>query len=423
MIARFLALCASLFAGAASAMTPQPIWDGAPYDLYTGTYAGAPVVYFVGALRPSPDAHVWRSDGTAAGTVDIAPSAPFRLATRDAGGLYFMSGCDLFASDGSAAGTAPLRSFGACGNTLGLANAALDDTAIVYGYDAGAYFVRAGAAEIHQDVPGLYELDVGSHAAWFTYTPPPTLERLAGRFEGAARTVTGLPFNDGAGDRYPHRSRAFDRGFCFKATWSHIFELWCALDTDASPRHITPAESPDGIFLRDDVNLIPYGSRMLFVDGYFNVWVSDGTNAGTRILASNAVYNCIAVDRDRAFFVTADYLNGVVAVWITDGTPEHTTSILTTNVSIGLTCDSFNAPKPAPRIGDTTFLTLSNGLLATDGTTPGTSYVLDDAIPPKPIVASKIAAVGSTLLLIANGAGGAQQLMALPMTLSADGFE
>jgi trimeric autotransporter adhesin len=302
-------------------------------DICPGGCSGWPhfLTVFNGALYFSADdgvhgAEIWKSDGTAAGTtlvIDLNPglksSNPRFLA---AGGILYVSaddgvhGRELWKTDGTAAGTRMVADInpGAAGSDPGLRA------------DVGGRLLLAADDGVHGREPWLSD---GSGAG----------------------TALLKDVNPGAGDSMP---------------------LWptYSLENDA-----LDLGGGSFLFQADDG---AHGAEP---------WLSDGTAAGTSLLldadpgSESSTPHGFTRLGSRIFFVANEASTGL-ELWSTDGTPGGTALFLDIDPGAG-----HGFPTQLTLVGSKIFFAANDGthgreLWSTDGTVPGTAMVKD--VNPNP---------------------------------------
>jgi len=257
---------------------------------------------------------VWRTDGTAAGTwrvSELAGGVCSGLTGERARHTTFkeqvwlgadngLTGCELFATDGTAPGTRLVADL-----APGSGSSYPQD---LYAASGGLYFSAMDAAH--------------GHELWFT----------DGSTSGTRLVADYVPGPDGS---YPEPIGAVGGGFAFTAyseTLGYEHPHW----TDGRNGVIRLAEAvtlPGGLEV---------GGRLVFFAGESRhgrePWVTDGTPAGTRLLVdlhpgpdSSVWGSSVARGSLGAYFIAYDALwNG--ALYRTDGTPAGTVRIGATNL-------------------------------------------------------------------------------------------
>ncbi len=334
---------------------------GAPRNLAA---AGATVFFTV-----DDEVHgneLWASDGTEAGTRlvrDVWPgptgASPFDLAVLD-GRVFFhaedsVHGRELWVSDGTAAGTVLVEDIHPAGDGLPL-----------FG---GLHNPRAVGGRL------LFFADDGVHGnePWTTDGTAAGTALLADLRPGAAGSyLFALTFN-------PDRPRVVAGRLYFRAFGEEgNLEVWTSDGTAAGTSQLAEINAQSSAFEPlflgrlwgpRPLGPIGEGGRLLFPadDGMagFDPWTTDGTAAGTERLVDLSPQSLPHLLEttplgERTLFHAADLLG--THVWVTDGTPEGTANLFSHNV------DRFRLT----RLGGKAFFNGGSGLFTTDGTPDGT---------------------------------------------------
>jgi ELWxxDGT repeat protein len=360
--------------------------------------SGGGAVFFVGDA-PATGREVWRTDGTVAGTGivrDLCPGSchffeSASLSPRFVGtpsGVYFIrddSGPDtLWHSDGTAAGTLQIA-----GDLYGTVPAAMGDALF---FAAGSYIVSGIELFVTDGTPGgvrqLTEaVDSASNPALLTVAEDRlffSAVRLGneGRdlwvTEGTAATTLPTPVHPGVGDVYIGAQVALGRDLLFGTQTG----LWHSGGSPPAARYVGQLYMGAGATIGSEALL--YAAAP--VDG--GLWRSDGTPEGTREVARLVNGNpsvgagYLGALGDTRLFTLFDTTR---ALWRTDGTPEGTARVAT-----------LGATHAAP-LGDELVLLEPGGsaepgrLWRTDGTTQGTQPIALPAgvlIPNSPTAAN-----------------------------------
>ncbi len=353
---------------------------------------------------------LWVSDGTAAGThlvkdiaVGAASAAP-TLLTDVNGTLFFISGTDLYKSDGTSAGTTWLGFF----SSIPLQPLAALNGVLYFAADGGTGGVElwksdgtpGGTVRVVDINPG----SAGSNPQWFTAVDG---ELFFGADDGihgrelwkttgtAATTVFVRDINPGAPSSDPNSLFNFNNTLLFAADdGTHGQELWKSDGVGRSTvlvADMTPGTNSSGIIrFGETLN----GVAILAVDNEnanggivdWEPWVTDGTAAGTRMLRNinTNLYNGISYPggflrvSNTVYFSADDGTHGI-ELWKTDGTSNGT--VLVRDITPG--SDGSFATPLGVFDGDllfTTEFTSTNFLWRSDGTSAGT-VPLPTALP------------------------------------------
>jgi ELWxxDGT repeat protein len=338
------------------------------------------------AATPENGRELWMTDGTPPGTAlladlhrDPGSSRPAGLTAWN-GRLVFSafqsaSGFDPWETDGSVAGTARWRDLP----------------------DQGHPSPEFVAFEEH-----LY----------FASADPPAADQLW-RSDGTPGGTLPIPGGDGdARALTPAGSRLFllatPAGHpCFLADCAELVELPAgsssvALVKDINPGFYSAPLWPDSAAGSDAHDLTALGDQLVLAadDGVHGSepWISDGTPAGTQLLADLCPGYCTSAPRDFAAFGGWVLFVAGDSLWRTDGTAAGT---------IALRAFAPPAPGLAPRelvsTGARLFFLAGTAagdeLWTTDGTAAGTGRVSDLAGDGSPAWARRLTAAGGRLFL------------------------
>jgi uncharacterized repeat protein (TIGR01451 family) len=347
------------------------------------------------AWTPATGRELWKTDGTAAGTAFVAdlnpgsgdslsgsPPYPGSSYAAVAGGrLYFQAcdtdhGCELWVSDGTAAGTVLVKDIIPGGGTSGT------------GSSSPYYLVPLGAGI-------LFEACDDDHGC-----------ELWSSDGTAAGTVMVADINPGSGRSSPRNLTVVGSRVFFNAQEeTHGVELWVSDGTAAGTALVEDIQpgAGHGVLWVGPSMFAALGGRLLFFadDGVHGLepWVSDGTESGTAPLAdinpgingSASVFGPSGSERSlvaggRWYFRA--YADGDgFEVWTSDGTPAGTARL----TGINDQASGFQVVYPgqlwglkalAPLPGGGLFFQGDDGtagaeLWASDGTAAGTHRVAD----------------------------------------------
>lgn len=265
-------------------------------------------LYF--GTNPTGGAALWRTDGTTATKVGDGYAGSL---TPLGDKLIYSGGSALFVSDGTARGT---RAFA----------------------DVRMHSGDTGFVESHGRLLFVNIEDSGSDAVWwtdgtnvgrgFTLNSPVSV-KLIGRFNDRAVLIggPGLSLTDGTESTTLSAGLASAEGFV--AAGNQFFfasgaELWVSDGTPAGT-HITKKIGQTSSYAGPP---IAFGNRVLFQasDGTTAIWISDGTADGT-VKLKNLYVSGGATLNGTAYFAGDESGLGKWSLWRTDGTPAGTQAI------------------------------------------------------------------------------------------------
>jgi ELWxxDGT repeat protein len=372
-------------AGAQSAYKVLDIYPG-PQGSYPANFTRSGDVTFFTAEDPARGRELWRSDGTAAGTVlvkDIvagpASSSPVNLTDVD-GTLFFRVagglGHQLWKSDGTSAGTVQVAQLAPSGaNVTGFVAA------------GGILFFSSNAGGTGQE---LWKSD-GT----------------------AAGTVLVKDVAPGSAGANPGGITAFGTGVVFAATLAgQGVELWKSDGTAAGTVQVADI-APGALSSSPSAAKVVSGGRVYFsatrTGNGRELWASDGTAAGTLLVAdlypgaSSSNPDQLAVSNGVVYFRAFEPTTGT-ELYRTDGTAAGTVRVA--DISPG-TPSSY--PAEFHSLGAHTIFTAGDDatvgtpeLYRTDGTEGGT-FILKDVNPgPQSSLPALLATLGARTYFSAN---------------------
>lgn len=441
---RVIRLATAALAALVAVARACPAVAAAPYlvkDINAGTLDGSSpylltdvngALYF-GATEPEGGPELWKSDGTAAGTTRVADLVPGPAGsypswlTNVGGTLFFTALCDrnppadcgLWKTDGTAVGTVRLtrgvevRTLAAAADTLFFTVATDQEGAELWKSDgtAGGTYRIVELPDGSDGAQPTHLLDVNG-TLYFAFREE--LWRSDGTADGTARVDIGTTLGD---------DLTAVNGLLFFTRVAGDGELW---RTDGTPAGTTFLEYLGPAFGDDDGPPIQFhlghvvqgGSGRLFFRTWFDrgeLWTSDGTPEGTVQLATGASIPDddpgapdsradagVASAGDVVVFQACSDLEGC-ELWKTDGAPASTALLVDIYPGKG-----GSAPTGFTTVGKVAFFvawTPDAGwtLWKTDGTAAGTVRVNDLALdvyerndPYRPPV-SEFTAVGGNL--------------------------
>ena len=289
---------------------------------------------------------LWSTDGTPAGTrlvADICPGTCDSITYDDQvlpwpGGVLLLSaqdgthGGEIWFSDGTAAGTRRMTDLP-------------DPSALVYYFPAvamggGIYFAATS----------------GEGGALWAAGGDPASTRMVHR-PVLSEPSSNPDFLTPAGDR-----------LYFAASDGTVDGLWSSLGTSAGTVLVQPATS-DGFFMGDILWASAAGGLTYFFEqGYLSggptrqLWRTDGTPAGTFVVASDQAF-----DTPGVAFQGKLYLAHSTGLWASDGTVPGTGPILTAGGGV----------RALAAAGGALYFTTENAVWLSNGTAPGTVKLAD----------------------------------------------
>lgn len=347
-----------------------------------------------GAIDGANDAELWATDGTAAGTARVADVHP--TSSSQARPFVAASTFALFDANDGVRGREILRSDGTTAGTQHLGNlattpgessspAALDrvDQAMVLGATIGTHGTSVWAGQQDgsnavqlADVPPAFggltrlpatrfrgrlffpsRLPATGEEPWVTDGTPAGTSLFVELTPGSSGTIVGMAatrrflvigtdaqlyVSDGStagtralatpGLRPMNRFVANDTLVFFVGReQATLFEVWRSDGTDAGTYLLRDIHQ--GVSFSIPSELVVVGERLFFVQlsstTGSEVWTSDGTTAGTQLLevrpgSASASPQALCAGGGRCFFQANDGVRGV-ELWSSDGTPAGTT--------------------------------------------------------------------------------------------------
>ncbi len=247
----------------------------------------------------SAGVELWRTDGTAAGTVllkDTNPSGSGQVALAGVfnGLAYFLAttpanGREVWVSDGTAAGTHLLKD--------------LNETS------ASSFAVIVGAF-------GSSVVLTGAGGLWITDGTTAGTSLIKGGISPRGAVIAGSKIFFAATD----------------ATFGE--ELWTSDGTEAGTQRALEMNPTTASSIPGQAVIVPVGARVIFygtdgTTGNSGLWSSDGTNAGTQFLTTESAFYCGPACR-YSYYAVANglaYFNTQTQLWRTDGTLAGTIPI------------------------------------------------------------------------------------------------
>ena len=371
--------------------------SSSPQSLFS---AGTRVVFTASDGVRGPE--VWGSDGTAAGTVKIRPDAPpglfidWRNAVSAENIVYFTQAENagpavLWRSDGTAAGTFPVTPPGVAmqigGERLVVARGdigyftATDDAhgAELWTTDGTAAGTRL-VADLEPGPDGSRPNGLKPFLGGLKFQASPILTRSGlyatdGTASGTQEFFEAFPFLEGYG---PLDIETAGKALLLNVLESGRSEIWSTDGTESGTRLVL-----GNLLYLDAISAA--GGRFLFRGGPSveddGTYLSDGTSGGTVRIASNLSLQPSAIGLRAAggrFVFSALGLEpgDQLTLWSTDGTPGGTVPLIETE-------SPFEQPRYAAEFLGELLLAGGSRIWITDGTSAGTSVLLDLG-PPFP---------------------------------------
>jgi ELWxxDGT repeat protein len=274
-------------------------------------------VYFE-AFGPNGES-LWKSDGTAANTVEVSHKANPRHIVVFKGALYFERyGVGLWKSDGTDAGTVAVKEgIGTFGELVVVGS----------GADERLYFTQGnnlwtsdgtdtGTVLLHTGLVSPSRLTAVGTTLFFRSRDTDHGDELWRSDGSEAGTQMVQDINPGTPFSHPDDLVNMN-GVLYFSAWNATSNLW-KCTTDGLPEIVISNNSP--------TNLFPIGSTLYFRSGN-GLWKSDGTTANTVEVkaAINPDYRMVNVN-GALFFRGADSTHGN-ELWKSDGTSAGTVMI------------------------------------------------------------------------------------------------
>lgn len=356
--------------------------------IYFNAWDGAAPVTFVNST--------WRSDGTAEGTLRIGEF--FGESARTSGhSFYFTRGSEGWTSNGTPEGTVPFLLNGVpAPMSFAFANG---DTLFVYG--TGGMFAIGPSSNGVPEPLGVFgsrfvnqagrTLFISNNALWTsdgtragTYAIGPAMGENVSAIATMGGSVYYVTQSSGGASKLWRNDGTFESNVLVKS-----------LATDAA--------------------VLTAADRHLFFVSGGQLWVSDGTEAGTQVVTSGTTYlQTFAVAGSRAIFAEADAANGLEP-WVTDGTVSGTH--LLRDIFPGTFGSS---PSDLTSVRGSVYFSAADDLhggevWVTDGTAEGTKLAADVEPGFNGSFPHQYVGAGDRLFFTATTAATGNELWALPL--------
>jgi ELWxxDGT repeat protein len=430
--------------------------------LWLGTMGS--FVYFVAQPPSSPTMAIFKTDGTTAGTMQVAPMAGINVLVNNVGTVFISAGTksyflgnttaagqEVWVTDGTTAGTHQVADIypggimlsptllGLVGTDLIFAESTSDDTMQLFRTDGTAAGTHAisnftpptqyGAVTESLELNGKIYVALRSNQTCCQ----PDLWTTDGTTGGTIQIDSneGFPFH-----LQPSSLRAFGSSIALLTNAENTGSELSVIDTTTNALTILDIAPGAGSGASDGSTIAAMDGFILYLRGNANsglqLWRSDGTLAGTALLQDlgtgvqlsqlSANYIVTRVG-DRAIFQSENAQNGP-QLWGSDGTAAGTVPLISTP-----TPSSYNQPLIGV-VGSHAYYAVHNGtnyqIVVSDGTLSGT-HVLSDLGPlavngdPDGLINTQVAGDDNLTFIYAyhpdSGTGSTKHLWAyLPQT-------
>ena len=367
---------------AAGTMLVKDIWSGPSPSQFDSDIPKwlTPVgqTLFFSAYNPLLGNELWKTDGTEAGTVivkDLFPgeyesSSPTELVAVG-NRLFFEansgdgSGRELYVSDGTSAGTTLVTDIYPGPAGAGIVNPVAFGNKLIFQANDGSSGAELWVSDGTSNGTTLIDLVAGGNSSnpdEFTQVGNTILfaadsagnssDRELWRTDGTISGTSKLKdINPGVGGSYPQRLTPVGNNVFFTADDGSGESLWISDGTAEGTRKV-----------QDTPNLTAFGStnypptfaavgdNLVFVAagpvGGMELWVSDGTSSGTRLLkdintSGDSSPTRLTSREGKVLFFAENASNGIEP-WITDGTAAGTRLLKDIQAGSATSIDRFN---------------------------------------------------------------------------------
>ncbi len=276
---------------------------------------------------------LWRTDGTAAGTVLLAHLTARSVMVPYQNALYFFSDRQIWRTDGTVAGTVKTGDFPANLDEVEFAAAGANGIylkTVTLPYQTQFWFTdgtTAGTRQITSFAPigvALGDPELTASGPWMYFSWQARLWKSDGTPAGTT-AVEGLPADQLPGKLLDHQGTLYFFVTSFDSSFP--LQLWRTDGTPSGTLRLATFPGQDGVYF--PLKLTPFGGKVFFnvEDGVHGVelWSTDGTPTGTGLVRdllpgfrSSKPTQLTAVG-GRLFFSAADELHGR-ELWQSDGT-------------------------------------------------------------------------------------------------------
>ena len=292
-----------------------PGQSSSSFDITAGkTRAGESIVYVATTEGTPGQRRLWRSDGTAVGTHRLGDAIVHTFLPMQDGGVYATAtapdtGLALYRSDGDAG--LELVWDPVAGPADGVRSELLrlgSDVVVVPLDPSFPGLWSAGwthAPSLVSSMSGVRR-SIGSNDGIILGSSTAQPAWVFGAGAGTGRFLLPSPVDPPMGTSPPHVVGAAGPALCGKALVpdqpSGI--VFCADAERQFFRRVIPSSTGVPLTVPDNVQFESTGSRLAFIRGPGQLWVSDGSHAGTYAVADDVGSQCFATDGAERLFYT-----------------------------------------------------------------------------------------------------------------------
>jgi ELWxxDGT repeat protein len=347
---------------------------------------------------------LWRSDGTPEGTMKVSDTS--RTPYASLGRTLLFSKDGIWSSDGTPEGTGPATELAS----------RFPESASIY-YASGNIIVASirEALWATTTAPGSPAFPVGTASS---FGPPVVIQQIpnvAGHLlfvgGGGVSTTDGTPNGTYSivtftGDLQNGGAAIMGGYVFFSRQTSTAYELW---KTDGTFDGTVAVKTVPGA-----IDLLSTAGRNVYFTAGGQLWVSDGTEAGTHSLPATPAQGPLAAIGDGIVFAAGDATTGT-ELWVSDGTAEGT------HLVADLYPGTFgSSPKELTSASNVVYFSAYHDLFGlelwvTDGTSAGTKLVADIEPGLFGSVPQNLVVAGDRLFFSATTIANGTELWALPL--------
>ena len=345
-----------------SASMVKDIWQGQnSSNIRYKTKVGSNVYFITYAIAPDIGTDLWKSDGTASGTLKIKnipdDGSSVKDLTESNGIVFFSVGNELWKSDGTANGTTMLKSFIAFNPNANTGKSIVNMNGAVYFSAINDSLTSAELWKSNGTASGTVMVkNINPNPNFGSYPMGITNVNGVLYFLCSDGNNMGLFKSDGTsngtnfvkdvgievyGNEYPFidvNGSAFFNG-ADQLSGSELWKTDGTLNGTVLVKDISSGSNNS--YLK---NMIKYNNQLFFTrynknSKFLELWKSDGTNFGTQmvkqlffqgdtLIGENTVLNDITIANNKLFFtILKDYSQSPLQLWCSDGTSAGTDSL------------------------------------------------------------------------------------------------